>query len=155
MELKLVVKSEKLLHARFHWEKTVMGRCFFVFTAAAVLAAGASIGPAAALDAKMREALQRLDPATRLTQACDAEALLRISYGHHRPEHVMIDQLSAPQKAGNTLSGTGAVFRAGGDWYHFSFKCQSAADQVTILAFTYTVGAKIRRDQWDRFNLYP
>jgi hypothetical protein len=135
-----------------------MVRCPFAFTATVVFLAAASIGPAAALDAKMRDALKRLDPETRLTQACDAEALIRINHGqghHFHPEHVMVDQISTPQRVGNTLSGSGAVFRSGGDWYHFSFKCQSADDNVTILSFTYTVGEKIRRDRWEALNLYP
>jgi hypothetical protein len=120
-----------------------------------ILAALAS--QASAFDHRTESVLKRLDPETRLIQACNMEAMRRIDRdpSSFHPDRVMIDQIETPKLSTSVLRGTGGVLRSGGEWYHLSFTCKASADRLTIVSFDYKVGAKIDRDDWDELGLFP
>jgi hypothetical protein len=112
---------------------------------------------ACSADPRTDAALKQVDPETRLTEACNLAALDRIASdpSSYRPEHVSVDQFSAPSRKGDTLQGSGGAFRSGGNWYHLGFKCTASPDHMKVLSFTYKVGEKVPKSQWSSFNLYP
>lgn len=124
-----------------------------------ILAALAAGAPSAthAFDRQTQAMLKRLDPDTRVIQACDLEAMRRIDRDPNRfhPERVAIDQIAPPSRNGRVLQGTGGVFRSGGDWYQLSFMCRTSDDGLSVLSFSYEIGPKIDRSRWDELNLYP
>jgi hypothetical protein len=113
--------------------------------------------PALAIDPRTETALQHLDPETRLTEVCNLAALDKMDRdrGPFHPEHVAVDQFSLPKRTGDTLQGSGGVFRSKGDWYHLSFKCTASSDHMKVITFSYKVGEKVPRNQWTSLNLYP
>ena len=113
--------------------------------------------PASAFDMRAVATLKRMDPETRLVQVCDLAAMERISKDRNafKPDRVMLDQLSPPRRKGESLQGTGGVFRSNGEWYHLSFKCAASEDRLKVLSFSYQVGARIERDAWEKMNLFP
>jgi len=124
---------------------------------AALLALAAAPVPTFAGDSRTDAALKKLDPDTRLAEACNLAAMDRIVKDRNafRPEHVAVDQISPPQRSGDTLEGSGGAFRSGGDWYRLSFKCTASHDHMRVLSFSYKVGQKVPKSQWSSFNLYP
>jgi len=125
--------------------------------ALAALAGLVAVPSAGAVDASLKKSLGKLDPQTRFVQVCDLAAMDKLAKDKRRfrPEHAMIDYLARPKQTGDTLEGKGAVFRSGGDWYHFSFRCTTSDDRFAVLSFRYEVGAKISRDKWDELGLFP
>jgi hypothetical protein len=118
---------------------------------------GAAISTADAFDRRAKATLLRLDPETRQVQACDLAAMERINKDRnpYHPDRVMLDYLAPPKKNDDLLQGSGAVFRSRGSWYRLSFKCKTSKDRMSVLSFSYTVGSKIDRADWDRLNLFP
>ena len=50
--------------------------------------------------------------------------------------------------AGSVLEVREAAFRASGQWYDLSFRCEVDADATRVLSFAFNVGDAIPRDQW-------
>ena len=50
--------------------------------------------------------------------------------------------------AGSVLEVREAAFRARGQWYDLSFRCEVDADATRVLSFAFNVGDAIPRDQW-------
>lgn len=123
----------------------------------AVVALTMLVSPAAAFDHRTETMLKRLDPETRLIQACNMEAMRRIDHDSNpfHPDRVLIDQIEAPSLSKSVLRGSGGVLRSRGEWYHLSFTCKATADHLTILSFDYKIGDKIDRDEWDELGLFP
>jgi hypothetical protein len=121
------------------------------------LCACSSHSAAYAFDARAVSTLKRLDPETRLIQACDLAAMNRINRDRnsYKPDRVMLDHLAPPVKKQDTVQGKGGVLRSRGDWYHLSFTCRASPDRLRVLSFSYEVGSKIPREDWDRLNLFP
>jgi hypothetical protein len=112
--------------------------------------------PALAVDARFAAALKRLDPQTRLEQVCDLEAMSRISRdpNPYRPDRAKTDVLSHPKHAGDTVTGSGGAFRSKGKWYAFSFTCKGTPDHMTVMSFTYKIGAPIPESKWAALGLW-
>jgi hypothetical protein len=100
--------------------------------------------------------LKMLDPATRLEQVCDIEAMRRIENDPtpYRPDRAVLSATSNPQTAGHTIQGTGGAFRSEGKWYGFSFKCEASDDHMKVLAFEYRLGEPIPESQWAKDGLW-
>lgn len=49
---------------------------------------------------------------------------------------------------GNVMEVRDAAFRARGQWYDLSFRCEVDAEATRVLSFGFSVGAAIPRDQW-------
>jgi hypothetical protein len=127
-----------------------------VLTATLLALAGTPL-TAIAGDSRTDAALKHLDPETRLTEACNLAAMDRLDRDPNQfhPDRVAVDQFSSPERNGDTLQGSGGVFRSGGAWYHLNFKCAASHDHMKILSFSYTVGKKVPKADWDTLHLYP
>lgn len=118
-----------------------------------------SSGPAAASDKRQKHLehmLKRLDPATRLEQVCDAEAMKQIARDHRefRVDRSVVSALEEPRAKGDTLSGKGAAFRSKGKWYQYSFACHATPDRLGVIAFEYKLGDEIPEARWLQHGLY-
>jgi Domain of Unknown Function (DUF930) len=104
------------------------------------------------LDAELR----RLDPATRLEQICDIEAmrLIKNDPNSYRPDRAVLAATSDPKTAGHIIEGTGGAFRSKGKWYSFSFKCEASDDHMQVLGFDYKLGEAIPENQWAKDGLW-
>ena len=91
--------------------------------AALCLIAFASGGEAAGDDGVNRQLL-KLDPTTRLEQACDYEVMVRINTKDPRflADRVVAYTFKDPVIEGNAISAPGAAFRSKGEWYHLSYR---------------------------------
>lgn len=100
--------------------------------------------------------LKRLDPATRLEQVCDAEAMKQIAREHRefRIDKSVVSALDEPRVKGDTLIGKGGAFRSKGKWFQFAFTCQAAPDRLRVLSFEYKLGDEIPETQWSKHGLY-
>ena len=111
--------------------------------------------PAFANDARVERMLRQLDPDARFEQVCDLEAMKRIGKDKtYRPERSMVSALSHPKVANSTMSGTGGAFKSKGQWYQFSFKCETTPDHMKVQAFSFQIGEPIPQEQWEANGLY-
>ncbi len=116
-------------------------------------------GPASASDKRQKALegiLKRMDPATRLEQVCDAEAMKQINRDNRefRIDRSVVSAITEPRVKGDTLSGTGAAFRSRGKWYRYSFTCKATPDRLRVISFEYKLGDEIPEAQWSQHGLY-
>jgi hypothetical protein len=116
-------------------------------------------GPATASDKRQKQLehmLKRLDPATRLEQVCDAEAMKQIASDHreYRIDRSVVSALAEPRVKGDTLAGQGAAFRSKGKWYQYAFTCHASPDRLRVISFEYKLGDEIPETQWSKHGLY-
>ena len=110
---------------------------------------------ASANDPKVERMLQQLDPDARFEQICDLEAAKRIGKEKpYRPERAIVSALGEPKVAATTMSGRGGAFKSKGQWYQFSFSCQTSPDHMQVLSFSYQVGEPIPPEQWEKSGLW-
>lgn len=112
--------------------------------------------PSFAMDPRFAASLRKLDPATRLEQVCDLEAMSRIDRdaNPYHPDRAKTDVVSHPQHVGNTVKGSGGAFRSKGRWYAFSFECKGSPDHMKVLSFSYKIGAMIPESKWATLGLW-
>jgi hypothetical protein len=105
---------------------------------------------------RLESILKRMDPATRLEQVCDVEAMRRINRDHRRfkIDRSVVSALAEPRAKGDTLIGKGAAFRSKGKWYQYSFTCRAAPGRLRVLSFEYKLGYEIPETQWSQHGLY-
>lgn len=110
----------------------------------------------AANDARFEAILKRLDPSERLEQLCDYAAMkhIRRDKKSYRPDRAVIESIAPAHVLGNTVSGEGGAFRSKGEWYQFSFTCQTSPDRLKVLSFDYKIGEKIPESKWDDYGLW-
>lgn len=122
----------------------------------AVALAIACAGSAAALDQRAIRQLQALDPAERLEQRCDVEAMDRIrrDQADFRPDKVIAYTFADPVISGDRMKAPGAVFRSRGEWYRLKFKCEIEAQHLDVKTFEYVIGAVVPRQDWEALYLY-
>jgi hypothetical protein len=108
-----------------------------------------------AIDTRIKAQLLKLDPKTRLEQACDTEAMIRIrDDGDYRPDKVIAYTFRDPVYGADSIKAPGAVFRSKGEWYHLSYSCETGPKHVHVRDFAYEVGNKISRESWSKYYLY-
>lgn len=111
--------------------------------------------PALAEDPRAEQKLKLLDPSARFEQVCDLEAMKNIAKDKtYRPEHTVMSALDSPKIDGLTMRGNGAAFRSKGKWYRFSFSCETDADHMKVLTFSFKIGDAIPNDQWEPHGLW-
>lgn len=112
--------------------------------------------PGFAVDARIARQLEALDPDTRLEQACDTEAMARISAGKggFKADKVIAYTFAEPERQGDSLSAPGAVFRSRGEWYRLSFSCLTGPKRINVRSFDYEVGSIVPHDEWTQNYLY-
>ncbi len=113
--------------------------------------------PAAAMNASEKAQLERLDPATRLEQRCDVEAMERISREQAKfsVDKVLAYAFSDPVVKENSIQADGAAFRSREHWYKLSYACKTDDEHIKILSFSYTIGSEVPQNQWDKHYLVP
>lgn len=123
---------------------------------AAVALTIACAGSATALDPRAIRQLQALDPAERLEQRCDVEAMDRIrrEQAGFRPDKVIAYTFADPEIAGDRMKAPGAVFRSRGEWYRLKFKCEIEAQHLGVTSFEYAIGSLVPRQDWEALYLY-
>ncbi len=116
----------------------------------------AAITPTFAADPRFIASLSRLDPATRLEQICDLEAMTRVGESNraYHVDRAKSDVLSTPKHQGDTLVAKGAAFRSSGKWYQFSYICKASPDHTRVLSFTHQVGSAIPESKWASYGLW-
>jgi len=123
--------------------------------AAAILLFMAPPSTSLARDSSIKEQLLKLDPKTRLEQACDTEAMIRIKQdGDYRPDKVIAYTFRDPVYGADSIKAPGAVFRSKGEWYHLSYRCQTGPQNIDVRTFAYQIGGKVLRENWDKYFLY-
>lgn len=112
--------------------------------------------PLLAADSRFAASLKRLDPATRLEQVCDLEAMRRIDRdaNPHHPDRAKTDVISHPQHIGDMVKGSGGAFRSKGKWYAFSFVCKGSPDHMQVQSFSYKIGPLIPESKWAAYGLW-
>lgn len=122
-----------------------------------VVLALAILTPAAAHanDSRVERMLKQLDPDARFEQVCDLEAMKHISKDKtYKPERTIVSALETPKVVASTMSGSGGAFKSKGQWYQFSFKCQTTADHMKVQAFSFQIGEPIPAEKWEPNGLY-
>jgi hypothetical protein len=112
--------------------------------------------PASAMSKRLEKELRKLDPATRLEQVCDIEAMHRINHDPNKfhPDRAVLAATSNPETNGHVIRGSGGAFRSKGKWYGFSFKCEASDDHMSVISFDYKLGDLIPADQWSKDGLW-
>jgi hypothetical protein len=124
--------------------------------AVAVLVVLAACLPAAAFSPSLTQQLKELSGTTRFVQACNLEALIRISADHNglSPSHAAVDALGKPFIKGDVMKGNGGALRSRDKWYQFSYDCVTTPDHLQVKSFAYKVGKPIPKQEWATYNLY-
>lgn len=119
---------------------------------------GASAKPAAEKphDAKFERMLKQIDPSERFIQICSFVAAERISQDKspYQPDRAVMDSISPAKIDGDTMVGDGAALRSHGEWYQFSFSCETSPDHMKVMSFNYQIGAKIPEGRWEELGLW-
>lgn len=113
--------------------------------------------PASAMTALEKAQLEKLDPATRLEQRCDVEAMEQISRDVRKlsVDKVLAYAFSDPHTGKNSIKADGAAFRSGEHWYKLAFMCKTDDDHISVTSFDYEIGDEVPQDQWDKHYLVP
>jgi hypothetical protein len=111
--------------------------------------------PAIANDARVERMLRQLDPDARFEQVCDLEAMKRIGKDRtYRPERSIVGALETPKVVNSTMSGNGGAFKSKGQWYQFSFKCETTEDHMKVQTFSFQIGEPIPQEKWEPHGLW-
>lgn len=54
---------------------------------------------------------------------------------------------------GTVLEALGGAFRANGQWYNVSYRCEVDADATKVVSFAFRVGDQVPRSEWKRRGL--
>lgn len=113
--------------------------------------------PVMAMTALEKAQLEKLDPATRLEQRCDVEAMEQISRDVRKlsVDKVLAYAFSDPIAGKNSIKADGAAFRSGEHWYKLAFNCKTDDDHISVTSFEYEIGDEVPQDQWDKHYLVP
>ena len=111
--------------------------------------------PALANDSRTERVLRQLDADARFEQVCDLEAMKRIGKDKtYRPERSMVSALEAPKVVNSTMIGSGGAFKSKGQWFQFSFTCETTADHMKVQAFSFQIGEPIPQEKWEPHGLW-
>jgi hypothetical protein len=98
-----------------------------------------------------------LSPETRIEQRCDARAMGAVSREHRgfKPDEFVAYAFADPVTRGHMIAADGAALRSHGVWYHAAYRCETSDDGLEIKSFSYTLGAPVPRQEWDKHYLVP
>lgn len=133
---------------------SVIARLLSFITMAVVVLVSA---PSMAMTALEKAQLEKLDPATRLEQRCDVEAMERISRAERKfsVDKVLAYAFSDPVAGNNSIHADGAAFRSHEHWYKLAFVCKTDDEHINVVSFDYDIGDEVPQDQWDKHYLVP
>ena len=116
---------------------------------------GTRKGPRVSTEAQFQQALNRLDPQTRLEQVCDREAMKRIKDEKKLPVDRAQGAASADAKTdGHKLTAVGGAYRTKSGWFGLTYTCQATADHTKVLSFEYQTGDAIPKAKWEDYGLW-
>jgi hypothetical protein len=72
----------------------------------------------------------------------------------YRPERSMVGALATPTVVNTTMTGSGGAFKSKGQWFQFSFKCQTTPDHMRVQAFSFQIGEPIPQEKWEPHGLW-
>jgi hypothetical protein len=110
-----------------------------------------------ALDAKLKAQLLKLDPKTRLEQACDTEAMIRIKNDDnpYRPDKVIALHVQRSDLRGELIERPRRrVPQQGRVVSSFLQVSHTDAENLSVQKLTVKIGAKVSRSNWDKYYLY-
>lgn len=110
-----------------------------------------------AMTALEKAQLEKLDPATRLEQRCDVEAMEKISHDEKKfsVDKVLAYAFSDPRTGKNSIEADGAAFRSREHWYKLAFVCKTDDAHINVTSFDYEIGDEVPQDEWDKHYLVP
>lgn len=120
----------------------------------AALTLFALTAPADAADERLLRNLRKLEPATRLEQVCDLEAMTQLGKRGIAADRAKSDVISRPQYKSGTLTANGAAYRTRGKWYQLSFTCKANPDVLKVTSFDFKVGKEIPPAKWPALGLW-
>lgn len=105
---------------------------------------------------RLERALMEIDPAERFIQVCSMAAAEHISNDKnpYKADRAVMDASSPAKVEGDKMTGDGGAFRSKGDWYQFSFSCETSPDHMKVQSFSYQVGTKIPAEKWETLGLW-
>ena len=116
---------------------------------------GGRKGPRVNPEVAFQQALNRLDPQTRLEQVCDREAMKRIKEDKKLPVDRALGQASSePKTEGHKMTAKGAAYRSKGGWFGLTYVCQASPDHMKVLSFEYETGDAIPKAKWEDYGLW-
>ncbi|PWL19370.1 hypothetical protein DKP76_02115 [Falsochrobactrum shanghaiense] len=132
-----------------------LAACFLLLGAFSILFAAA--GASMAMTALEKAQLEKLDPATRLEQRCDVEAMERISFEQKKfsVDKVLAYAFSDPVAGKNSIRADGAAFRSNEHWYKLAFVCKTDDEHINIYSFHYKIGNEVPQSEWGQHYLVP
>lgn len=104
-----------------------------------------------------REALTTLDPAERIEQLCNLEAMSQIHAWktEFEPDRVVAYAMAGIRLTKSVLQADGAAFRSRKQWYGLRFHCEVGAGGAKVAVFQFRVGEAIPRSEWAAHELPP
>ena len=123
--------------------------------AAAILLSLAIIGSASA-ESRFERTLKMLSPPDRMAQLCDYTAMnhIRKDQRQFRPDRAVANARFDVRISGDMIEAKGGAFRSRGKWYAMSYTCKTSADHLSVLSFTYKIGAEIPEEKWAAYGLW-
>jgi hypothetical protein len=82
----------------------------------------------------------------RVGELCASE--IRQQLLHASPPYLAERYPRYELKDGTVLEARRAAFRAGGEWYDLSFRCEVDADATKVVSFAFGIGDLIPRSEW-------
>jgi Domain of Unknown Function (DUF930) len=124
-----------------------------------VMAIGATLiltTSAGAIDARFARSLKMLAPIDRMEQLCDYTAMQQIRKDHrpYRPDRLVAGARHHAHIHGHTVDATGGAFRSRRHWYALTYHCTTAPDDMSVTAFSYSIGAEIPQEKWAAYDLW-
>jgi hypothetical protein len=103
------------------------------------------------------EEMMALSPETRLEQRCNARAMGIVGREHRefKPDEFVAYAFADPVIEGHAIAAKGGALRSKGEWYHLAYHCETSEDGLTIKSFSYTLGAQVPHQEWDKHYLVP
>jgi len=105
------------------------------------------------------KAIEKLAPEARIEQRCNARAMGAISREHPdlAPDELVAYAFADPDTdtEKESIAAPGAAVRSKGHWYHLAYRCQTTADGLDVVAFSYDLGNVVPREDWSAHYLVP
>lgn len=111
---------------------------------------------AASASESIKKQFLRLDPATRVEQACGWAVQQRINReeGDEHVDRIVSYSFSNASINGQHIFAPGAAIRSHGKWYKLSFDCRTDQTLVNVSELNFKLGAEIPRSAWSEHFLH-
>ncbi|MCJ8519301.1 hypothetical protein ABID21_002486 [Pseudorhizobium tarimense] len=99
-------------------------------------------------DPVARTAMEDLPRSMRATQLCETELTEQLRNASPPQDPDFIPR--SPLSEGTVLELRQTAFRAKGQWYDLSFRCEINEDATKVMRFAFDIGAPVPRSEWRR-----